>query len=334
MANIITFNPNFKKETTTTEIITPNRVTGIMFDSRKSPTDLAGINVRGSMTVDEALNASGLNWRVEQHLLRDAQTNSVIPGFKVNVRTYDNAPLGIVSDRYKICQNIDAFDFVNHIVKDGNIELETAGMVGDGKKVWMEAKMPEMNIIGEPTTPYILFVNTHDGTGAVRVCFTTLRIWCKNMLSLGIRRAERAFSFQHKGDMAAKLVEARETLVGADEYFTELSTEIEGLAMQKMDINQVETAVKLLFPIKEGEESQRKINNAENDRAEFLYRYRNADDLNNIRGTAYGFLSAASDFASHATPHRLTSNYYGNNLMRLVSGSSIVDTAYSIVKAA
>lgn len=333
MANIITFNPNFRKATAGT-IIKPDRVTGVMFDNRKSPTDLAGIDVRGSMTVDEALDASGLNWRVEQHLLRDAQTNGVIPGFKVNVRNYDNAPLGIVSDRYKICQNADAFDFVNHIVKDGHVELETAGMVGDGKKVWMEAKMPEMDIIGEPITPYILFVNTHDGSGAVKVCFTTLRIWCKNMLSLGIRNASRSFSFQHKGNIEAKLIEAKETLVGADVYFTELSTEIEDLAMQKMSINQVETAVKLLFPIKDGEESQRKIANAESDRAEFLYRYRNADDLNNIRGTAYGFLSAASDFASHAAPHRLTSNYYGNNLMKLVSGSSIVDTAYSIVKAA
>lgn len=331
MANIITFKA---PKTTATEIITPNRVTGITFDDRKSPTDLAGIDVRGSMTVDRALAMSGLDWRVEQHLLTDSATGITVPGFKLNVRSTDNKPLGVVSDRYRICQNYEAFDFVNDIVSGGEIQLETAGMTRDGQKVWMEARMPEIDILGEPSSPYILFINTHDGTGAVRVCFTTVRVWCKNMLSLATRNSSRSFSIQHKGNIEEKMNDVRYTLAGAAMYFDDLSSEIESLARIKMDNSQVEKAVNYLFPIKDDEDSARKIANAEDSRADLLYRYKNADDLNNIRGTAYGFIAAVSDFASHAEPHRMTSGYYANNLMKLVSGNSIVDAAYKIVSEA
>lgn len=342
MAQIINFVPrNNSTEIITSDpiitsnpIVTPNRITGVTFDNRQSPLDLAGINVRGSSTVEQALAMSGLDWRVEQHLLRDAVTGIEIPGFRVNVRDFDNKVLGVVSDRYRICQNFEAFDFVNDIVSDGNIQLETAGMTHDGQRVWMEARMPEIEILGEPSSPYILFVNSHDGTGAVRVCFTTVRVWCKNMLSLATRRADRSFSIVHKGNLEAKMIDVRNTLIGADRYFTELSTEIENLATIRMNDAQIEDAVRTLFPIDDNETSTRKINNMEESRAELLYRYKNADDLNNIRGTAYGFISAVSDYASHATPHRLTQSYYQNNLMRLVSGNSIIDAAYRIVQVA
>ena len=326
MANILTFT-----SPKTTEIITPNQVTGITFENRKSPTDLAGVDVRGSMTVDQALAVSGLDWRVEQHPLTDANTGIMVPGFKLNVRSTDNKPLGVVSDRYRICQNYEAFDFVNDIVSDGNIQLETAGMTRDGQKVWMEAKMPEIDILGEPSSPYILFINTHDGSGAVRVCFTTVRVWCKNMLSLATRNSSRSFSIMHKGNLEEKMADVRYTLTGAAMYFEDLTDEIEYLSTIKMDNRQVELVTQWLFPIADDEKSARKIANAEENRADLLYRYKNADDLNNIRGTAYGFLAAVSDFASHAEPHRMTSGYYANNLMKLVSGSSIVDAAYKIV---
>lgn len=339
MSNIIQFvprnaNTNNTVEVMTNELALPSRITGITFDNRQSPADLAGISVRGSSTVDQALAMSGLDWRVEQHLLRDAVTGIEIPGFKVNVRDIDNKVLGVVSDRYRVCQNRDAFDFVNDIVYDGNIQLETAGMSHDGQRVWMETRMPDMDILGEPSTPYILFVNSHDGTGAVRVCFTTVRVWCKNMLALAARHSSRSFSIMHKGNIEAKMNDVRTTLIGADHYFTDLKGQIEDLATIKMSDAQVENTIKLLFPIDEDETSARKIGNAEDNRAELLYRYRNADDLNNIRGTAYGFISAVSDFASHAEPHRMTASYYQNNLMKLVSGNSIVDAAYEIVKAA
>lgn len=329
MANIIAF-----PTTNTTEMILPSSITGITFDNRKSPTDLAGINIRGSSNVANALAMSGLDWRVEQHVMTDFVTGVKVPGFKLNVRDTDNRVLGVVSDRYRICQNYEAFDFVNDIISSGEIQLETAGMAKNGQKVWMEAKMPEIDILGEPSSPYILFVNTHDGTGAVKVCFTTVRVWCKNMLSLAMRNAERIISIQHKGDIEAKMNDVRNTLIGAELYFDGLKTEIEDLATIKMNDSQVEKVIHALFPIKDNEESARKIANAEDSRAELLYRYKNADDLNNIRGTAYGFLAAVSDFASHSTPHRMTSSYYENNLMKLVSGNSIVDTAYNIVKAA
>ena len=59
---------------------------------------------------EEALKVAGLDWDVIQ---TDVYTDSgiQIPNYKANVRSTDNKILGVVSDRYQIVQNKEAFDF-------------------------------------------------------------------------------------------------------------------------------------------------------------------------------------------------------------------------------
>ena len=63
----------------------------------------------------EALVAAGLDWTVEGKEIYDANGN-VISGYKANTRSTDGKVLGVVSTRYQIVQNIDAFQFTDNLI--------------------------------------------------------------------------------------------------------------------------------------------------------------------------------------------------------------------------
>ena len=60
----------------------------------------------------------------------------MIPGYRANVRSTDDAVLGVVSDRYRIVQNEEAFQFTDDLLGEG-VTYETAGSLQGGKKVWI-----------------------------------------------------------------------------------------------------------------------------------------------------------------------------------------------------
>lgn len=69
-----------------------------------------------------------------------------IPGFKANIRDTDNQVLGVVTNRYKIVQNLEAFAFTDDLLGEG-VRYETAGSLQNGRKVWLLAKLSENYII-------------------------------------------------------------------------------------------------------------------------------------------------------------------------------------------
>lgn len=52
----------------------------------------------------------------------------------------------MVSDRYKVIQNEDAFAFTDELLGEG-VCYETVGSLQEGKKVWLLARMPHEYII-------------------------------------------------------------------------------------------------------------------------------------------------------------------------------------------
>lgn len=164
-------------------------------------------------------------------------------GWRANIRDSDRKVLGVVTDRYKVIQNRDAFAFTDALLGEG-VRYETAGSLQGGRKVWLLAHMPHEYIIsGERISPYLLFSNTHDGSGAVRVALTPIRVVCNNTLNLALSTANRCWSMNHTGDIKGKLEEARDTLFMAEQYMDSLGKEFESLRMKKLS----DKAVKDVF---------------------------------------------------------------------------------------
>lgn len=81
-----------------------------------------------------------------------------------------------------------------------------------GRKIWMLARLPQEYIIaGERITPYLVFSNTHDGSGSVKVAITPVRVVCNNTLNLALEKAKRSFSMVHTGDIREKMKKATAT---------------------------------------------------------------------------------------------------------------------------
>ena len=301
-----------------------------MFSVREKPWHGLGIVVEKALSSRDALKQAGLDWHVEQ---RDLFTTAgKVDGFKANIRSTDDAVLGVVTDRYKIVQNEEAFAFTDNLLGEG-VKYETAGSLQGGKKVWLLARLPREYIMsGERISPYLVFSNTHDGSGAVRVAVTPIRVVCNNTLNLALNTASRSFSMVHTGDIKGKINEAKQTLLMADAYMEELGREFERLRNHSLTEKQVKEYIEQLLPI-EKDASFVTAKNIKKLRDDIRLRYYEAPDLKRLGDNAYRFINAVSDFATHANPIRRTRNYNENLFMRTYEGNPVIDRAYQLLTA-
>ena len=303
-----------------------------MFYVREVPWHGLGTRVNEAPASEDALRLAGLNWSVVQEPVYTEQKEQV-EGWRANIRDSDRKVLGVVTDRYKVIQNRDAFAFTDALLGEG-VRYETAGSLLGGRKVWLLAHMPHEYIIsGERISPYLLFSNTHDGSGAVRVALTPIRVVCNNTLNLALSTANRCWSMIHTGNIKGKLEEARNTLFLAEQYMDSLGKEFERLRMKKLSDQAVKEYIEILLPLEEDATPiQRK--NTGRLREDLRFRYFEAPDLKELGKNAYRFVNAVSDFATHAEPLRKTANYKENLFARTVEGNPLIDRAYQLVKAA
>lgn len=303
-----------------------------MFYVRETPWHGLGTRVQETPSSSEALIKAGLDWNVVQEPIY-TETEELIEGYKANVRDSDRKVLGVVTDRYKVIQNQEAFAFTDELLGEG-VRYETAGSLQGGKKVWLLAHMPHEYIIsGERISPYLLFSNTHDGSGAIKVALTPIRVVCQNTLNLALSQASRSWSMIHTGNIQNKLQEAKDTLFMAEKYMDNLGKEFETLRMQSMTDKQVMEFIETLLPIEDNATFQQK-RNMKRLQEDMKMRYFDAPDLQDVGRNAYRFINAVSDFATHAEPLRKTANYKENLFSRIVEGHPLIDKAYQMVKAA
>lgn len=303
-----------------------------MFYVRETPWHGLGTRVNEALNSKEALTAAGLDWSVIQEPIY-TETKELIEGYKANVRDTDRQVLGVVTDRYKIVQNQEAFAFTDELLGEG-VRYETAGSLQGGRKVWLLAHLPHEYIIsGERISPYLVFFNSHDGSGAIKVAITPIRVVCQNTLNLALSTAKRAWSMIHTGDIKGKMQEAKDTLFMAEKYMDSLGKEFETLRKKKLTDQQVLEYIEILLPLEEDSTPQQ-IRNMKRLREDMKMRYFDAPDLKDVGKNAYAFVNAVSDFATHAEPLRRTVNYKENLFARTVEGNPLIDKAYQMVKAA
>lgn len=289
-----------------------------------------GQDITGATSVEDAIRLADMAWEVVQTpaLIRLADGNILETPMKVNVRSDNNAFLGVVSDRYQTVQNKDAFSFLTYLT---DFKFVSAGIVGGGKTVWLCVKIPDFAVLGENMKMYFVFSSTHDGKGAIRAAITPVRPACSNTLNLAFKKAVRSFSLLHKGDVAGKLEMVGDIMEHENSYRSIFQQEAERLAGIHVSNTMFNALVGNLFPIP-ANATPRKRDIVENQRNDLISAY-NADDLGNLRGTAYGFLQAVSDFSYHAEPARMTKTYRENQMKSVIKGNALLDKALELLTA-
>lgn len=320
-----------------------------MFYVGEKPWHGLGREIKKCLTSEDAIKVAGLDWEVIPKPIYDEQGRE-LKGYKVNQRSSDGKNLGIVTNRYKIVQNKEAFAFTDALLGQG-VTYETAGSLESGKRVWMLARLEDRLMAEEKMENYLVFTNTHDGTGAVRVACTSVRVVCNNTLNLALNTAKRHWTCAHKGDIQSKLDEARFTLQSADRYMKALEEEFGELKLKKVTEIQVRAMTDKLLElefsnlfnkavktgkvldfkaISQQQKSEEKLNRKKND---ILNIYFDKPDLRETPHTAFRFVNAVSDYATHNTDHKNTRNYQENLFMKTIDGNDLIDTSYQLALA-
>ena len=294
---------------------------------REKPWHGLGTMVAEAPTSADALRLAGLDWQVNSEPI--SVSGKEVAGYKANVRSSDEAVLGVVSDRYKVCQNTDAFEFTDNLV-GGEVRYETAGSLFGGKKIWLLAKLPDTEILGDKTEPYLCFTNSHDGTAAIRVCMTPVRVVCNNTLNMALSGAKRAWAARHTGDLQQKLGEAHRCLDMAGDYMDSLGQYAEQMANKTVTDEQIQQILSELVPVKETASAREKAN-VKQLKDEYMVCYF-MPDIAKFRGTAWGAINAMADMADHNAPRRNTQNYRENNWGRIMVGHAMVDKMVGLLK--
>lgn len=250
----------------------------------------------------------------------------LVPDRKIIVREDTNQVFGIVSDRYQICQNKDALDFVKYI---DDINLIKAGQIG--ATVYMIAQLPEVKILDDSIKPHLIFQNSHDGSSSIKTTICMLRMVCQNQFVTSFKESPATIKISHLGNLDEKLVVARETLSSVNSYVRNFEDTAGELARTKITPVEFNKIVEKFFSTSE-EFSDRKNKRIEEERDQFLQAL-NADDNANFVKTKWGMVNAFADFTTHYEPTRKSEGWQENRFLWYLN-PSVMDNFIEFVKAA
>lgn len=269
------------------------------------------------MTVEQALDASSLDWTVEKVPIfgfapaKISEDGKVLDGAKpIPIqgrygvqRQSDNKILGVVGKTWQPVQNQDGFDIIEDVIREagGKVWIEAAGALDGGRKVWILAHVDsDMQIAGEKYAQYLAFVNGHDGRTSVTAMTQDVRIVCQNTLDWATTKAEKANKIvrvRHTTKAAERIKEAHTILGMRDLRSEELAKQGEWLVEQSFTDGEFDEFLKELLPV--AEEDTPAATMIEQRRELVAGVYNGAKNLDPIRGTKWGALQAVTEYADH-----------------------------------
>ena len=299
---------------------------------RKAYFEGCGINVQNAHSLETAIKMAKMDWevvkmqmafikQVPQTLADGTQILVDVPQvFKnnfVTVRSDTMEPLGTVKKNYQVLQNRESYDFLDSLVATGDAKFETAGVYGKtGAKTFISMSTEPLEILGDEFVPYILFLNSFDGSGAVQAMFTPIRTWCSNTLARAKREAVNRITIRHSNSMKVQLEIAKEILLKNTKYLEALKKEAEKLAVTPFSQEAFEAFVKEQFPVNTEDSNIIQVRNMEQI-ARLLKAYKE-DDLTDFAGTAWRAVQAMSDFESHKPVFRQTEGAQFANMKTVI----------------
>lgn len=276
-----------------------------MYGSNKAAWHGLGTVVLGQPTSDEALKLAQLDWTVEvEPVFLSSENGQFIPvAGRATVRmdlprTDARRFLGAVKGRYQPIQNVESFRIADDLMQ-GGAHFESAGSLRNGRLVWMLAQLPNaVSVMDDTISKYLLLTNSHDGTRAMEVLYTPVRVVCMNTLTLALNDSTTRVRVLHTSNADTRIRQAREILSKADGYFNNHGETMASLAQTKVNDAFVKTYLEHLFG--NNQQSSNKINRVRT----LFYEQQSGAGQDAVRGTAYGLFNAVAEFNDHLTKSR------------------------------
>lgn len=265
---------------------------------------------------------AGMDWRInEAPVLFNVSDEGGLhvkanPDSKVLFRSDNHAPLSVVSKRYKVVQPHEVLEFYRDLVSAGGFELETAGVLKEGKKLWALAKTGQETVLrgGDKVKAYLLLATSCDGTLCTTAQFTSVRVVCNNTLQLAVGNSAGAVKVPHSTTFDPQQVKQELGLgLSSWEQFVANMKLLSSRPIHKFEAMNflVEILGNPEMPLAQ-QPNQKGLQNVYG-----LYSGNGIGaDLASSQGTAWGLLNAVTEYVDHqrrarSQDYRLDSAWFG-----------------------
>ena len=270
--------------------------------------------------------AAGLSHTVERSMVQYAAAGILLPHTTRDVlyRSDTNAPLGVVGKDYKVVQPADVLDFFAKLAENNNFELETAGSLSNGKRIWAMAKVNDgATVVGQDVIkPYVLLATSYDGTLATTARFTSVRVVCSNTLGFAAAEGGDTIRINHSKEFSAK--DTALDLGIAFNSFDKFLIDSRRLANKEVNTTFAVEFLKLLLPASVRTTTVNGIKTKEPVLVENTKAFQSimalfngqaiGSDLPEASGSAWALLNAVTEHVDHGLNQNAAWFGYGNTL--------------------
>ncbi len=261
---------------------------------------------------------AGLAWDVELVPLVTADTQAKVTHRAVR-RKSDQRILGVVGPRFFPLQNKDAFAWFQPFLDAKEAALHTAGSLRNGSRIWVLAKLSRTPLVvapGDEVEKFILLSHGHDGSLAVRVGFTPVRVVCQNTLSMAHSAdASRLIRVKHTKDVRANLANVREVMDLANAEFEATAEQYRRLARRSINQADLRRYVKKVFKVEEDQEGSTRLKNIMEEVVRLAEAGR-GNTLSSVSGTLWTAYNGVSEWLGYNRGNgqgsRLDSLWFGD----------------------
>ncbi|WP_042302651.1 DUF932 domain-containing protein [Paraburkholderia kururiensis] len=275
--------------------------------------------------------AAGMDWSIEEAEVRFVAAGNrnlgsihAFPEQKVLYRSDTKAALSVVSARYQVVQPSEILEFYRDLTEVGGFQLETAGVLKEGRKLWALARTGQSATLKgkDEVNGYLLLATACDGTLATTAQFTSIRVVCNNTLQIALGNSTSAVKVPHRSQFDAAAVKRQ--LGIAISSWDAFIARTKALAERKVSDSAAETFLRRVLTYSTTNVADREavtVNERAIKAVSQLYAGRGKGaDLASAAGTAWGLLNAVTEYVDHhrrarSDDHRRDAAWFGSGAM-------------------
>lgn len=279
-----------------------------------------GTKVSNDLTPEQMLKAAGLDWTVDPvDLFAEVGGNRLPTGHRALVRSSDQRVIDVITDDWNPVQNSEAFEFFNDFVAHGDMSMETAGSLKDGKIIWALAKVKDsFDLFGgkDRVDAYLHFTNPHQYGQSIDVRFTPIRVVCNNTLTLSLNsKSKNMVKVSHRREFDPEQV--KEALGVAKQKLAKYKEMAEFLSQKRYTDENVVDYFKRIFPVLTTKADSKKELSNSAERGLEIVKFDKQPGAEYGKGTYWELFNTVTYMTDHeigrSVDARLTSAWYGAN---------------------
>lgn len=283
-----------------------------------------GNRLAPKQSIEAWQRAAGMDWKIMSAPVNyqpQVALAEALPfdDHKVLYRSDTNAPLSIVGDRYQVVQPREVLEFYRDLTSVAGYELETAGVLKGGKKLFALARTGKSAVLkgSDAVNSYLLLATSCDGSLATIAMPTTVRVVCNNTLAIALGNTAGAVKVPHRSVFDANAVKRQLGIAVSswDEFMVRMK------ALSDCKVKTLESRNYIARVLCDVPQDTQLPNVLSHERAmkrveELFNGSGRGAELAAAKGTAWGLMNAVTEYVDHERrarnqEYRLDSAWFG-----------------------